>query len=81
MQNFFGHPDCSKIATTQVMNQDELFLRQNLAAWKALPADQKTPATMFSKKKSAIFSYKQQNQKMPQRTPVFSARSLTWLLM
>jgi hypothetical protein len=47
MQNFFGHPDCSKIATTQIVNQAEVFLRQNLAAWKALPADQKTPATMF----------------------------------
>jgi hypothetical protein len=47
MQNFFGHPDCSKIATTQIVNQAEVFLRQNLATLKALPADQKTPATMF----------------------------------
>jgi len=45
IQNFFGHPDCSKIATTQIVNQAEVFLKQNLAAWKALPADQKTPAT------------------------------------
>ncbi len=45
MQNFFGHPDCSKIATTQIVNQAEVCLRQNLAARKALPADQKTPAT------------------------------------
>ena len=43
--NFFGHPDCSKIATTQIVNQAEVFLKQNLAAWQALPADQKTPAT------------------------------------
>ena len=47
MKNFFGHPDCSKIATTQIVNQAEVFLRQNLAGWKALLADQKTPATMF----------------------------------
>jgi hypothetical protein len=47
MQNFFGHPDCSKIATTQIVNQAEVCPRQTLGAWKALPADQKTPATMF----------------------------------
>ena len=47
--------DCSKIATTQIVNEAELFLRQNLAAWKVLPADQKTPASMFSKKRVLFF--------------------------
>jgi hypothetical protein len=45
IQNFFGHPDCSKIATTQIVNQAEQFLIQNLAAWQSLPANQKTLAT------------------------------------
>jgi len=30
IQNFFGHPDCSKIATTQIVNQAEVMLQQNL---------------------------------------------------
>src|SRR5215469_13724663 len=36
IQNFFFHPDCSKIATTQIVNQAEVFLQQNLAAWQSL---------------------------------------------
>jgi hypothetical protein len=42
IQNFFFHPDCSKIATTQIVNQAEVFLKQNLAAWQSLSASQKT---------------------------------------
>jgi hypothetical protein len=45
IQNFFGHPDCSKIAATNVVNQAEQLLKQNVAAWNALPASQKNPAT------------------------------------
>ena len=45
IQNFFFHPDCSKLATTAIVNQAEVFLQQNLAAWQALPASQRTPAT------------------------------------
>jgi hypothetical protein len=45
IQNFFGHPDCSKIATTQIVNQAELMLQQNLAAWQGLSPADKTPAT------------------------------------
>jgi hypothetical protein len=48
VQNFFGHPDCNKIATTQIVNQAEVFLKQNLAAWQSLPADQKNPATQVA---------------------------------
>jgi hypothetical protein len=44
VQNFFGQPDCDKIATTEIVNQAELFLKQNLAAWQSLPAAQKTVA-------------------------------------
>ena len=36
IQNNFFHPDCSKIATTQIVNQAEVFLQQNLAAWQSL---------------------------------------------
>jgi ribosome modulation factor len=43
IQNFFFHPDCSKIATTQIVNQAEVFLQQNLAAWQALSVSEKTP--------------------------------------
>jgi hypothetical protein len=43
IQNFFFHPDCNKIATTQIVNQAEVFLKQNLSAWQALSASQKTP--------------------------------------
>ena len=39
---FFGHPDCSKIATTQIVNQAEVFAKQNLSAWQSLPNSQKT---------------------------------------
>src|SRR5215471_4579056 len=42
IKNFFFHPDCSKIATTQIVNQAEVFLQQNLAAWQSLPPNQKT---------------------------------------
>jgi hypothetical protein len=42
IQNFFFHPDCNKIATTAIVNQAEVFLKQNLDAWNALPAEQKT---------------------------------------
>ena len=45
IQNFFGHPDCSKIATTEIVNQAEQMLKQNLTAWQSLPPAQKTPAT------------------------------------
>jgi hypothetical protein len=45
IQNFFFHPDCSKLATSAIVNQAEQFLKQNLAAWQALPAKQRTPAT------------------------------------
>src|SRR5215471_21289809 len=42
IKNFFFHPDCSKIATTQIVNQAEVFLQQNLAAWQSLTPSQKT---------------------------------------
>jgi hypothetical protein len=42
---FFGHPDCSKIATTQIVNQAEVFMKQNLSAWQSLPTAQKTVST------------------------------------
>jgi hypothetical protein len=45
IQNFFGHPDCSKIATTQIVQQAETMLQQNLSAWLSLPPAQRTPAT------------------------------------
>ena len=43
IQNFFFHPDCNKIATTQIVDQAEAFARQNLAAWQALTPSEKTP--------------------------------------
>jgi hypothetical protein len=55
MQNFFGHPDCSKIATTQIVNQAEVFLRQNLAAWKLCLRIRKRQPQCFSKKKVLFF--------------------------
>jgi hypothetical protein len=42
VQNFFGQPDCDKIATTEIVNQAEIFLKQNLAAWQSLSPAQKT---------------------------------------
>lgn len=45
---FFGHPDCSKIATTQIVNQAEIFLQQNLSAWQSLPIAQKTIGTQHA---------------------------------
>jgi len=45
IQNFFGHPDCSKIAATQIVNQAEVMLQQNLVAWQSLSRAEKTPAT------------------------------------
>lgn len=45
IQNFFFSPDCNKIATTAIVNQAEQFLQQNLAAWQALPPQEKTVAT------------------------------------
>jgi hypothetical protein len=42
IQNFFFHPECNKIATTQIVNQAEQFLKQNLTTWQSLPANQKT---------------------------------------
>lgn len=45
IQNFFGHPDCSKIAATHIVDQAEQLLKQNLQAWQSLPANQKNVAT------------------------------------
>jgi hypothetical protein len=45
IQNFFGHPDCSKIATTQIVQKAEQLLQQNLAAWQSLTPQEKTWAT------------------------------------
>jgi hypothetical protein len=45
IQNFFFQPDLKKIATTQIVNRAEILLQQNLAAWNALPPNQKTAAS------------------------------------
>jgi hypothetical protein len=45
IQNFFFQPDCNKIATTQIVNQAEIFLKQNLGAWQALTPAEKTSQT------------------------------------
>lgn len=45
IQRFFFAPDCNKIATTQIVNQAETFLQQNLSAWQSLPPQEKTIAT------------------------------------
>jgi hypothetical protein len=42
IQNFFFHPDCSKIATTQIVNQAQQFAQQNLDAWNSLQPSDKT---------------------------------------
>jgi hypothetical protein len=44
VQNFFFHPDCSKIATTQIVNKAQEFVTQNLQAWQTLTPAEKTPA-------------------------------------
>lgn len=45
IQDFFFQPDCDKIATTQIVNQAEQLLQQNLAAWQSLSATDKTLTT------------------------------------
>lgn len=43
--SFFAQPNYSKIATTEIVNQAEVLLKNNLAAWQSLPASQKNAAT------------------------------------
>jgi len=43
IQNFFFHPDCNKIATTQIVQQAEVFVQQNLQTWLSLSPGEKTP--------------------------------------
>lgn len=43
--SFFSHPDYSKIATTEIVNQAEVLLKNNLTAWQSLPAAEKNSAT------------------------------------
>jgi hypothetical protein len=54
IQNFFGHPDCSKIAATEIVNQAEVMLQQNLAAWQSLSAADRTPATQAQALQNSI---------------------------
>jgi len=44
ISGFFFQPDMNKIATTQIVNQAEPLLHQNVVAWQSLPANQKTVA-------------------------------------
>lgn len=43
--SFFAQPNYSKIATTEIVNQAEVLLKNNLAAWQGLPAIQRNSAT------------------------------------
>lgn len=43
--SFFGQPNYAKIATTGIVNQAEVLLKNNLNAWQSLPASQKNAAT------------------------------------
>ena len=36
IKNFVFSPDCRKIEATQIVNQAEQFLKQNLQAWQSL---------------------------------------------
>jgi hypothetical protein len=45
IQSFFFHPDCNKIATTEIVDQAGKFLDQNLHTWLALSPAEKTPDT------------------------------------